>query len=239
MIPRTIHYCWFGRGEMSELVQRCISSWHKCMPDYEYKLWNEDNFDVESVPYTKEAYAAKKYAFVSDYVRLKVLENEGGIYLDTDVVVFKAFDDLLGYMAFAGFEGSKYVPMGTCVMASEAHGEWVSEMLKAYQGRRFLKGDGSCDATTNVQLLSSVMRQNGFVQNGEEQDYKDLHVLPVDFFSPRQTTGEYIRTENTYCDHLGIGSWADRGGGWKACLARWVGQKNMTHLIKLKRKWIG
>ena len=239
MIPKTIHYCWFGRGEMPELAQSCIASWHKYMPDYSYKLWNEDNFDVDSVLYTKEAYEAKKYAFVSDYVRLWALDKEGGIYLDTDVEVFKAFDDLLCYKAFAGFEGSKYVPMGTCVMASEAHGEWVSEMLKAYQGRRFLKGDGSCDATTNVQLLSSVMRQNGFVQNGEEQDYKDLHVLPVDFFSPRQTTGEYIRTENTYCDHLGIGSWADRGGGWKACLARWVGQKNMTHLIKLKRKWIG
>ena len=239
MIPKTIHYCWFGRGEMPELAQSCIASWHKYMPDYSYKLWNEDNFDVDSVLYTKEAYEAKKYAFVSDYVRLWALDKEGGIYLDTDVEVFKAFDDLLCYKAFAGFEGSKYVPMGTCVMASEAHGEWVSEMLKAYQGRRFLKGDGSCDATTNVQLLSSVMRQNGFVQNGEEQDYKDLHVLPVDFFSPRQTTGEYIRTDNTYCDHLGIGSWADRGGGWKACLARWVGQKNMTHLIKLKRKWIG
>ncbi len=239
MIPKIIHYCWFGRGEMPELAQKCMASWHKYMPDYEYKLWNEDNFDVNSVPYTKEAYEAKKYAFVSDYVRLLALEKEGGIYLDTDVEVFKAFDDLLEYKAFAGFEGSKYIPMGTCVMASEAHGEWVTEMLEAYQGRRFMKSDGTCDVTTNVQLLTSIMWQNGFAQDGEEQEYKDLHVFPMDYFCPRQTTGEYIRTENTYCDHLGLGSWAERGGGWKASLARWVGQKNMTRLIKLKRKLIG
>lgn len=239
MIPKKIHYCWFGRGEMPELAQKCMASWHKYMPDYEYKLWNEDNFDVNCVPYTKEAYEAKKYAFVSDYVRLLALEKEGGIYLDTDVEVFKAFDDLLEYKAFAGFEGSKYVPMGTCVMASEAYGEWVSEMLEAYQGRRFMKSDGTCDVTTNVQLLTSIMRQNGFAQNGEEQDYKDLHVFPKDYFCPRKTTGEYIRTENTYCDHLGLGSWSERGGGWKASLARWVGQKNMTRLIKLKRELIG
>ena len=224
---------------MPELAQKCMASWHKYMPDYEYKLWNEDNFDVNCVPYTKEAYEAKKYAFVSDYVRLFALEKEGGIYLDTDVEVFKAFDDLLEYKAFAGFEGSKYIPMGTCVMASEAHGEWVSEMLGAYQDRRFMKSDGTCDVTTNVQLLTSIMRHNGFVQNGLEQDYKDLHVFPVDCFCPRMTTGEYIRTEHTYCDHLGLGSWSERGGGWKASLARWVGQKNMTRLIKLKRELIG
>jgi mannosyltransferase OCH1-like enzyme len=239
MIPKIIHYCWFGRGEMPELAQKCMASWHKYMPEYEYKLWNEDDFDVNYIPYTKEAYEAKKYAFVSDYVRLLALEKEGGIYLDTDVEVFKAFDNLLNYKAFAGFEGSKFVPMGTCVMASEAHGEWVSEMLEVYQDRRFLKSDGTCNVTTNVQLLTSIMRQNGFVQNGVEQDYKDLHVFPVDYFCPRQTTGEYIRTENTYCDHLGLGSWAERGGGWKASLARWVGQKNMTRLIKLRRKLIG
>ena len=90
MIPKKIHYCWFGRGEMPELAKECIASWHKYMPDYEYKLWNEDNFDVNAVPYTKEAYEVRKFAFVSDYVRLWALEREGGIYMDVDFEVNRA-----------------------------------------------------------------------------------------------------------------------------------------------------
>ena len=239
MIPKVIHYCWFGRGKMPELAQNCIASWHKHMPDWEYRLWNEDNFDVDMVPYTKEAYEAKKYAFVSDYVRLWALYHEGGLYLDTDVEVFKSFDTLLEYKAFGGFEGSKHLPLGTCVMASDANGIWVKEQLDGYSGRHFVLADGSCDLTTNVQFISSKMRQHGFVQNGKEQEYKDLHVFPTEYFCPRQTTGEYIRTVNTYCDHLGIGSWARKGGGWKDKLGIIVGQKNMTRLIKLKRKLLG
>ncbi len=239
MIPKTIHYCWFGRGEMPELAQNCVASWHKYMPDWEYKLWNEDNFDMGIVPYVKEAYEAKKYAFVSDYVRLWALCNEGGLYLDTDVEVFKPFDALMGNKAFAGFEGSKHVPMGTCVMASEAGGIWVREQLDNYKDRHFIQTDGSFDMTTNVQFISAKMRENGFVQNGKEQDYKDLHVFPVEYFCPRHTTGEYLRTENTYCDHLGMGSWANTEHGWKAKAAKLIGQKNTTFLIKLKRKLFG
>lgn len=239
MIPKIIHYCWFGRGEMPELAQKCIASWHQHMPDWEYKLWNEDNFDVNSTAYTKEAYEAKKYAFVSDYVRLWALYNEGGVYLDTDVEVFKSFDALLTWNAFAGFEGSKHLPVGTCVLASRAVGEWVKEQLDAYTERHFIKVDGTFDLTTNVQYMTTIMLSNGFIANGMEQDYKDLHVFPVEYFSPRHTTGEYVRTENTYCDHLGVGSWAKKGGGWKAFLGKLLGQKMMIGMIKLKRKLFG
>lgn len=209
------------------------------MPDWKYKLWNEDNFDVRQNAYAKEAYEMHKYAFVSDYVRLWVLEREGGVYLDTDVEVFKSFDALFGYQAFAGFEGSKRLPLGTCVMASKAHGEWVSEQLGAYRERHFLKIDGSLDLTTNVQYITNMMARHGFVQNGKEQDYKDLHVFPVDYFSPRRTTGEYVRTEHTYCDHLGLGSWADKEQGGKTLVLKMVGQKNAIRLIKLKRRLFG
>lgn len=239
MIPNIIHYCWFGHGEMPQLAKDCIASWHKYMPNWEYKLWNEECFDVQSHPYAKEAYESGMFAFVSDYVRLKVLEAEGGLYLDTDVIVFKAFDDLMRLKAFAGFEGSKHQPVGTCVMASEAHGKWVSVMLEAYKDRHFILPDGTFDLTTNVQYITAVMRENGFVQNGAEQEYKDLHVFPVDYFCPRQTTGEYLRTENTYCDHLGMGSWAEKSGGWKSKIRKLVGDRNMTRLIKLKRKLFG
>lgn len=224
---------------MPQLAKDCVASWHKYMPDWEYKLWNEDNFDVNSVPYTKEAYEAKKYAFVSDYVRLWALYNEGGLYLDTDVEVFKPFDDLLAHKAFAGFEGSKHIPLGTCVMASEANGQWVGEQLGYYQGRHFVNPDGSFDMTTNVQFISAKMRERGFIQNGKEQEYKDMHVFPVEYFCPRQTTGEYFRTENTYCDHLGMGSWDESGGGWKTFIGKVVGAKSMIRLIKLKRKIFG
>ena len=239
MIPRTIHYCWFGRGEMPQLAKDCIASWHRYMPDWEYKLWNEDNFDVSQIPYVKEAYEAKKYAFVSDYVRLWALCNEGGVYLDTDVEVFKPFDDLLFQSAFAGFEGSKHLPLGTCVMASLPEGKWVKEQLDYYALRHFIKSDGSFDLTTNVQFITANMKESGFISNGREQYYKDLHVYPVEYFCPRHTTGEYIRTEKTYCDHLGMASWAGHTRGWKAVIARVVGPKTMTGLIKLKRKLFG
>lgn len=257
MIPRIIHYCWFapqgrrplhapqGRGpqhrcgEMPQLAKDCLASWHKYMPDWEFKLWNEDNFDVNSTPYTKEAYEAGKMAFVSDYVRLWALEREGGVYLDVDFEVYKPFDDLIHHHAFAGIEGSKHLPVMMGVCASVAHGEWVNEMLQQYDGLHFLREDGTPDLTTNVQRLTAAMVRGGFRQDGTEQDYRDLHVFPVDYFSPRHTTGEYIRTANTYCEHKGLGSWSEQKKGWKETLFKLVGQKKMTQLIKLKRKFIG
>lgn len=236
MIPKIIHYCWFGGGEMPDLAKKCIASWHKYMPDWEYKLWNEDNFDVNQISYAREAYQCGKFAFVSDYARLFALEREGGVYLDVDFEVYKPFNDLLTYQAFAGFEGSKRQPVMMGVCASEAHGEWVSEMLAAYQERHFLLPDATCDLTTNVQYITALMTSNGFRQDGTEQDYKDLHVFPTEYFCPRQTTGEYFRTENTYCEHLGLGSWAANAPGWKLWVASVVGQRNMTRLIKLKRR---
>lgn len=263
-IPRIIHYCWFGRGEMPELVQNCIASWHRHMPSltpnpspeergicdrWQYMLWNEDNFDIDSAPaYVQEAYAARKFAFVSDYVRLWALEQYGGLYMDVDFEVYKPFDDLLNFSAFAGYEGSKRMPVMMGVIASEPHGIWVSEMLKAYEGRNFkLVHDAQCtmhngtpeyDMTTNVEFVTNIMVKNGFKQDGTEQDYKDLHVLPVDYFSPRHTTGEYIKTENTYCEHKGLNSWGEKGG-LKAKILNAVSPRMRTKLIKLKRKILG
>lgn len=235
MIPHKIHYCWFGNNPIPQLAEECLTSWRNHMPDWEYRFWNESNFDVDGTPYTKEAYANGNYAFVSDYVRLWALENEGGVYLDVDFEVYKPFNDLLHHHAFAGFEGSKHLPVMMGVCASEAHGEWVTKMKNSYHDRHFLNSDGTPNLTTNVQFITSLMVANGFRQDGTEQDYLDLHIFPVDYFSPRLTTGEYLRTNNTYCEHKGLGSWNSHTDKWKETIKKIVGNKNMTRLIKAKR----
>ena len=237
MIPKIIHYCWFGHNPMTELALKCIESWHQHLPDYEYKLWNEDNFDVRCNAYVKEAYESGKYAFVTDYVRLFALYTEGGIYMDTDVEVLKTYDDLLSLSGFTGYEGSKYLPPVTGTIASEAGNEWVKEQLDAYEGIHFLLPDGSMDLTTNTVRISRIMQQGGFIPDGKKQEYKGMHIFPVEFFCPRQTSGEILMTGNTYCDHHFVGSWNNsKKSNWLLSL---VGPRIGTGLIKLKRKILG
>lgn len=241
MIPKIIHYCWFGRGKMPELAQKCIASWKKHLPEYEYKLWNEDNFDIHSVPYVKEAYEARKYAFVTDYVRLYALYFHGGIYMDTDVEVLKSLDDLLHLPAFSGFEGNKYSSFPTGIMASRKGGIWVKEQLAYYDGISFIKSDGNYNMTTNTQTISRIMRENGFVLNGEYQVYKNnLHAFPKDYFCPKSSTGVITLTQNTYCIHHFAGSWANPSpwDKFKYFIFRNIfGVRTTDFLIQLKRKW--
>ena len=222
---------------MPELALKCIESWHKFMPDYEYRLWDEDSFDVTSVPYVKEAYEARKFAFVTDYVRLYALYTEGGIYMDTDVEVLKPYDDLLELSGFTGYEGSKYLPPVTGTMASEPGNAWVKEQLDSYLGAHFLLPDGSMDTTTNTVRITRIMKDGGFIPDGKKQIYKDMHIFPVEYFCPRQTTGEVQISENTYCDHHFLGSWDDTKK--IGPIKRLLGPKIMTSLIKLKRKILG
>ena len=167
MIPKIIHYCWFGGKPLPALARKCIMSWKKFLPDYEIREWNEHNFDVNKVPYTAEAYAAKKYAFVTDYVRLYALYHEGGIYMDTDVEVLKPLDRFLHHPAFSGFEGGGLVPTG--IMASEKGGEWARWQLSLYDGKHFSTEEG-----TNVTLISNAMKERGFVMNNQYQEFEGL-----------------------------------------------------------------
>lgn len=239
MIPKIIHYCWFGRGEMPQLAKDCIASWHKFMPDWEYKLWNEDNFDVNFNDYTREAYAAKKYAFVSDVARLYALYHDGGVYMDTDVEVVKSYTDLLSLPGFMGYEGTKYHPVGTGIIGSEAGNEWVKEQLDSYQGDHFVNPDGTLNMVSNVVRINERMRAAGFVQDGKEKEFGAMHVFPVEYFCPRQTTGEMLITGDTYCIHHFMGSWNKSNFRWKTWLLKVVGQKNRVRLIKLKRRLFG
>ena len=240
MIPKIIHYCWFGRGQMPELVERCIASWHAHMPEWEYRLWNEDNFKIASAPqYVQEAYAAKKYAFVSDYVRLWALEIDGGLYMDVDFEVYKPFDDLMEqYEAFAGYEGSKRNPVMMGVIAAKAHHPWIQGMMEAYERRRFIREDGSLDMTPNTGYFLDWMQERGFVADGVEKEWMGVHILSVECFCPGLTTGENLRCECTYCEHKGLHSWSGKGG-WKAKVLSMFGQKWKTKLIKMKRSVFG
>ena len=146
MIPKVIHYCWFGRGEKPALALKCIESWKKHLPDYEIKEWNEDNFDVNIIPYTKEAYQAKKYAFVSDYARIWILHKYGGIYFDTDVEVIKPMDDILQNGAFMGCEidgGNNQIAInpGLAIVASP-NNPIYDDILNVYSNLNFYKNDG-------------------------------------------------------------------------------------------------
>ncbi len=208
MIPRIIHYCWFGKGQLPELAVKCIDSWKEYLPEYELMLWNEDNFDITSVPYVKEAYEAREFAFVTDYVRLWALNIYGGIYMDTDVEVLKSLDDLLHLPAFSGYESDKFSSFPTGIIASEKGGIWVKEQLAYYENIHFLKDDGTFDKTTNTQTISRIMVSNGFTLNGEYQVYKnDMHAFPKDYFCPKTSTGIIKLTGNSYCIHHFARSW--------------------------------
>ena len=157
---------------MPELAERCIASWKKYMPDWEYRCWDESNFDIAAAPlYVRQAYEARKFAFVSDYVRLWTLEQYGGLYMDVDFEVYRPFDELMDkYAAFAGYEGSKRKPVMQGVIASEAHGAWVRDMLATYNTRSFIKIDNSFDLTPNTTFFSDRLESQGFIPDGKEKD---------------------------------------------------------------------
>lgn len=207
MIPKTIHYCWFGRNPLPESAQKCIASWRKYLPDYEIKEWNEDNFDINVNLYVKQAYESRKFAFVTDYVRLYALATEGGVYMDTDVEVLKTFDPFLHHHAFSGFENNNYVPTG--MMASEKNGKWVTELLDDYADRTFIQPDGSLDTTTNTVVITRNMVSHGLVLNNTFQDIEGLATMyPSEYFCPKDhTTGQLLVTENSVCIHHFACSW--------------------------------
>lgn len=207
MIPKIIHYCWFGRNPLPPLAIKCIESWKKYCPDYEIKEWNEDNFDLDLFPYAREAYDNRKFAFVTDVVRLYALYHEGGIYMDTDVEVLRPIDRFLTHHAFSGFENERNVPTG--IMASEKGGKWAKDNLEYYTDRHFLFSDGKYDLTTNVTIITNYMLPLGLKQNNTYQDFSNLITFyPKDYFCPKSyEDGKIYLTENSYTIHHFAGSW--------------------------------
>lgn len=208
MIPKTIHYCWFGGNPKSKLIEKCIKSWKKYCPDYEIIEWNENNFDLNRCDYVREAYDAKKWAFVTDYVRIWALNTYGGIYLDTDVELTKNLDKFLSHRAFTGFE-RKDMPF-TAVYGSEANHPLCSTILSYYEGKHFLLPDGNFDLTTNTVSVTALLTQKyNIILNNETQSFPDgLVVYSNDYFCPKSFVDNRVyKTKNTHAIHWFNASW--------------------------------
>ncbi len=207
MIPKTIHYCWFGRNPKPKLAKRCIKSWKKYCPDYKIIEWNEDTFDLNAAPlYVRQAYEARKWAFVTDYVRLWAMTEYGGIYMDTDVEIVKPLDFFLQHEAFSGFEDDVHIPTG--IMACEKSFPLFIELLRFYDDKTFINPDGSMDLTTNVKIITEICEGYGLELNGQYQEIRGFALYPREFFCPIDyNLGISLRTENTATIHWFAGSW--------------------------------
>jgi hypothetical protein len=210
MIPKTIHYIWFGRNPLPPLAQKCIKSWKKYCKGYSIVEWNEDNFDISKTPpYVQQAYEAKKWAFVSDYVRLYVLYTYGGIYMDTDVEVIRPLDCFLNHKAFSGFENETMIPTG--IMAAEKEHPLFGEWLQEYDHKKFLLEDGTLNLETNVVAITRSMKKYGMQLNNTLQTIRDCTFYPKDYFCPKDLGTDKIKlTKNSHTIHHFNASWLSK-----------------------------
>lgn len=211
MIPKIIHYCWFGHNPLPKLAQECIATWKKHCPDYEIKEWNEDNIDISCIGYMQEAYEEKAWGFVSDVARLQIIYEHGGIYLDTDVEILKSFDTLLHHTAFMGMEDGRFNKKNVALglgFGAEKGNELIGKFLYDYQDRHFRNKDGTLDRTPCPVIQTAVLTREGFRPQNKQQTICGAIVYPTEFFSPYSPiTGISCCTSNSYSIHHYDGSW--------------------------------
>lgn len=206
MIPKKIHYCWFGQGQKSKKALACIASWKKYCPDYEIIEWNEDNFDIRMNGYTEMCYTERKFAFLSDYARLAVVAKEGGLYFDLDVEVVRPLDPLLTHAAFFGFENDQYVASGLG-FGAEAGNPAILSMLSMYDGLL----DGKHGTVGCPRLNTDGLLPLGLKLDGTYQDLGVAVVYPAEYFNPYEdSTGRLYQTKNTYSIHWYAKSWMSK-----------------------------
>ena len=232
MIPKKIRYCWFGKNELPEKAIRCIESWKRFCSDYEIIEWNEDNYDVYQNPYTKYVYDNKKYAFLSDYARLQIILQEGGVYFDVDVEVVRSLDDLLIHKAFFGFETEKYVNTGVG-FGAEAGNLIVKNMLSEYN--KLL--DGKSGTIGCPILNTAALKKYGLVQDGSKQVIDGAVIYPIQYFNPYDDpTGRLNKTINTYSIHWFAKSWMPKRTRVRSQCTRILHRIFGTKLIKRNKK---
>lgn len=219
MIPKTIHYCWFGGKPLPPLAEKCIESWKKYLPHHEIVRWDESNYDVRKIPYTLEAYQKQKYAFVSDYARFDILFRHGGVYFDTDVELLRDLSPIIEKGSFMGREprypgaAASFLQLGPIApglgIAAIKGLDIYREILDDYSQRHFIRNDGSVDFTTIVAIVTDIMIKHGFDNTMDQvQHVAGLAIYPADYFCPKDYRTKKINiTKNTYCIHHYDGSW--------------------------------
>ena len=234
MIPKKIHYCWFGGNPLPEKERFCMESWRRLCPDYEIVRWDESNYDVSKHPFIKGAYEAGKWAFVSDFARHDIICEHGGIYLDTAVELLKPLDELLEQPAFMAFEQPKYVASGLILAAEPGHEGMRAMFDEIFAQRVFYKKDGSMDLTSIPVLNTAFLKKRGLRPDNSLQTVAGITIYPTEYFCPKsQHTNEMHLTDNTYSIHHFSASWFTarqrkwmdlnvrlrRAGGWRERLA--------------------
>lgn len=216
MIPKTIHYCWFGGNPLPELAQKCIASWKKYCPDYEIIEWNESNFDIQSCAYASEAATAKKWAFVSDYARFKIIYDHGGVYFDTDVELLKPLNEILdkgGFMAIESYPTSKQPERNFGVapglgLAAVAGDPLYLDLIDKYHALHFLNEDGSQNQKTIVEYTTEYLKTRGLVEENCIQCIAGNYIYPKEYFCPMDDIEGTIEiTDKTYSIHHYSASW--------------------------------
>lgn len=208
MIPKVIHYCWFGESELPKTAKECIESWRKMCPNYEIKKWDESNYDVNKNDYTRLAYKNKKWAFLTDYARLDILSKEGGTYLDTDVKLIKSITPLIENGAFMSFEQQGRVNTGIG-FACEPKNPIVMENKEYYEKKHFIKRNGEFNPEICVKITTKILIKHGLkYKNNSLQRLDGITVYPSTYFSPKKMgTNKIVLSKNTYGIHLFASSW--------------------------------
>lgn len=232
MIPKIIHYCWFGENEKSPLIKRCIESWKIFCPDYEIKEWNESNFDVNCNAYVKKAYEMKKWAFVADYARFYVLYQYGGVYLDTDVQLVKNIDELRLKGKFAGFGNDEIVSTGL-ILATEKNDWLCKKVMDTYIGEEFVWDDPSKILAIG-RRVTRILIDSGLKPNGQMQMVQDYTIYPKYYFNPTDGDIRGKVDERAYSIHHYAATWFSPKDKFKNTLRRFVGHRNIERWHKVK-----
>lgn len=211
MIPKVIHYCWFGGNPKTKKMEKCIFSWKKMCPEYEIIEWNESNFIIdEQCDFIKEAYKEKKYAFVSDVARLKIIYENGGIYLDTDVELLKPLDDLLNNQCYFGWQDSKYVANGLGFGAEKGN-SIIRENLNYYENQSFILENGKLNTIPCPVHTTKILVSHGLKMENRIQNLGNVTIYPIEFFNPLDdSTNRLIITEKTYSIHWYAKTWVSK-----------------------------
>ncbi len=206
-IPKIIHYCWFGPKPIPELELRCIETWKKNLPDYEFMFWNEKTFDIKnSNDYVREAYENKMYSFVSDYVRVECLVEFGGVYLDTDIELLSSVDIFLNNEAFTGFETKRSIAAG--IMGAKKGSIVFKQMQDYYRGVKFSTSYNEVNLTTIGSVMTKILDKYGLEHTNKDQSLSVIHIYERDVFYPKKNKdGNYILSKNSVSIHFGSGSW--------------------------------